>query len=103
MKKQTTCGKVIEFSNYVPDLEGRINELANYESVNVNEFISFLESQKLGSVGKCAICSHIYVYSGNNPAPVINDDDARCCSKCNAEVVIPARFASIKRHCKKNQ
>jgi hypothetical protein len=55
MKKKTTCGKVIEFSNYVPDLEGHINELANYESVNVDEFISFLESQKLGSVGKCAI------------------------------------------------
>jgi hypothetical protein len=103
MKKKTVYGDFIEFSNYISDLEGRINELASYESIHVDEFISFLGKQKFGSVGKCAICGHIYVYSGNNPAPVIYGDDARCCSKCNAEVVIPTRFASIKRRCKKNQ
>lgn len=29
---------------------------------------------------------------GNNPWPVVKDNDARCCNRCDASVVIPARI-----------
>ena len=47
---------------------------------------------------KCCICgkeiSHpaIEDYCGNNPWPVNEDPDARCCDACNDSVVIPERI-----------
>ncbi len=47
---------------------------------------------------KCCICgceiTHPLIknYLGNNPCPVTTDPNKRCCDKCNAEVVIPARI-----------
>jgi hypothetical protein len=32
---------------------------------------------------------------GNNPYPVVEDADARCCDACNAEKVLPARLAQM--------
>lgn len=29
---------------------------------------------------------------GNNPWPINNDENARCCNKCNDEIVIPQRI-----------
>lgn len=37
-------------------------------------------------------------YFGNNPWPVNNDPNARCCDFCNSSVVIPER---IKKYCVK--
>jgi hypothetical protein len=39
----------------------------------------------------CVICNKMIMDDvfGNNPAPV--KDDGNCCSKCNREVVLPAR------------
>ena len=35
----------------------------------------------------------IYWTQGNDAMPI---HDGRCCNKCNAEIVVPARFAEIK-------
>jgi hypothetical protein len=32
---------------------------------------------------------------GNNPWPLNNDINARCCDKCNAAKVIPARIKQV--------
>ena len=46
---------------------------------------------------KCCICGKEFVGWGNNPYPVNNDPDARCCDDCNMNSVIPARIAVLKR------
>ena len=43
----------------------------------------------------CCICGKEFVGWGNNPYPVVTDDDARCCDECNAKYVIPARLDEI--------
>ena len=40
----------------------------------------------------CSICQSGYTGWGNNAEPV---NDGRCCNKCNAVVVIPARLTQI--------
>ena len=37
----------------------------------------------------CSICGKIYHEFGNNAQPI---NDGRCCNKCNADEVIPARL-----------
>lgn len=50
---------------------------------------------------KCCICGceieHPFIkdYFGNNPWPVNQEEDARCCDECNDTVVIPARIAEM--------
>lgn len=39
--------------------------------------------------GECCFCHNIYNNYGNNALPV---KDARCCDKCNGEIVIPFRL-----------
>lgn len=41
---------------------------------------------------KCCLCGQEFEGFGNNPWPLNNDENARCCDKCNAEKVIPARI-----------
>ena len=36
-------------------------------------------------------------YMGNNPWPVNEDSEARCCDECNMTVVIPARIKNMKK------
>ena len=43
---------------------------------------------------KCCICGKVLDDElGNNPAPVVKDEKARCCDHCNLTVVVPARLA----------
>lgn len=46
---------------------------------------------------KCCLCGTEIEGYGNNPYPLVNEDDyeSRCCDFCNIFKVIPAR---IKRH-----
>jgi hypothetical protein len=46
---------------------------------------------------KCSLCDATInnVHESHNPQPVKPNDEDRCCAKCNAEKVIPARFASF--------
>lgn len=41
---------------------------------------------------ECCICGKECEGFGNDPWPVVSDDDARCCDTCNSESVIPARI-----------
>jgi len=44
---------------------------------------------------KCCLCGQEFDGFGNNPWPLNNDENARCCDKCNAEKVIPARIMQV--------
>ena len=46
-------------------------------------------------VKTCCICGKEFKGWGNNPYPVVKDEDARCCDDCNMEFVIPARIAEL--------
>ena len=47
------------------------------------------------SVQICCICGKHFEGWGNNPYPVNNHPDCRCCDDCNYEYVIPARLELI--------
>ena len=46
---------------------------------------------------KCCICGKYINGYGNNPYPINNDENARCCDDCNFNKVIPARIINIER------
>lgn len=46
---------------------------------------------------ECCICHKVFTDWGNDPWPVVKDDDARCCDACNSIHVIPARIAGLIR------
>jgi len=41
---------------------------------------------------KCCICGKEFEGYGNNPWPIDETEDARCCDDCNRKKVVPARF-----------
>ena len=41
--------------------------------------------------GICCLCGGVYDHYGNSPWPLVEDDTARCCDRCNQEKIIPAR------------
>ena len=43
----------------------------------------------------CCICGKKFTGWGNNPYPVVKDENARCCDECNGEKVLPARLAQM--------
>lgn len=43
----------------------------------------------------CCICGGEFTGWGNNPYPVVKDEDAQCCDACNSERVLPARIAML--------
>ena len=59
------------------------------EGFDVAKFVKHMKEYAIGPVGTCAICGRNYVFGGNTPRPVVNDECARCCAACHAEVVIP--------------
>jgi hypothetical protein len=46
--------------------------------------------------GTCILCGGTYREHGNNPEPVAQLDDGRCCHECNSIVVIPVRALIIR-------
>jgi len=47
------------------------------------------------TIQKCCICGVIFKGYGNNPWPIADRKDDRCCDRCNAEVIIPERIKRI--------
>ena len=43
-------------------------------------------------VGKCCICGKEYTHYGNNPYPLTDDKNARCCKSCDSLYVSTARL-----------
>ena len=43
----------------------------------------------------CCICGcDFYDFTGNNPAPIVNDDTSVCCDACNRRIVFKERAKS---------
>ena len=43
----------------------------------------------------CCICGKKFIGWGNNPWPINDDPDARCCNGCNTYQVVPARLRQL--------
>lgn len=51
---------------------------------------------------ECCICGKVVINSyGNNPWPVNNEANTRCCDDCNSTHVIPARLQMLMNKDKK--
>ena len=49
-------------------------------------------------VWKCCICGEYFTGWGNNPWPISDKEEDRCCDMCDTTKVLPARIAmSIER------
>lgn len=47
---------------------------------------------------KCCLCGIEFIGFGNNPAPLVkNDDEHRCCNECNDMLVVPARLYNLSK------
>jgi len=44
----------------------------------------------------CCICGKSFEGWGNDPWPVVMDDDAECCDSCDMGIVLMARLAEMK-------
>lgn len=45
---------------------------------------------------KCCICGKKFEGYGNNPYPIVKDENARCCNYCNQYVIL-ARIIKLKK------
>jgi len=45
--------------------------------------------------GTCCLCGGEYTHYGNNPYPLGNNPNDRCCDECNSTKVIPARILAM--------
>lgn len=46
----------------------------------------------------CCLCGTTFTGWGNNPDPLGDHEDDRCCDDCNANKVIPARLVGMSRN-----
>lgn len=53
------------------------------------------EKRMINQERKCCICGCNFTGWGNNPYPVVENPDARCCDACNDMKVIPARIQQM--------
>lgn len=44
---------------------------------------------------QCCICNEVFTGWGNNPYPISQKEDDRCCDICDGSVVIPARLDAL--------
>lgn len=84
------CDKALRFYLDIRAKDKGFNKVKFLESIRKNHGI--------GIAGKCSLCGGNYIFGGNNPQPVIDDYDARCCERCDAEIVLPARLNHIKKY-----
>lgn len=49
----------------------------------------------MNEVKKCCICGCEFTGCGNDPWPVVKDEDAYCCDDCDNGYVIPARIEEM--------
>lgn len=86
----SVCAKALQYY-----LERR----TKYEGLNKAKFLkSIRKNHGIGVAGKCSLCDGNYIFGGNNPQPIIDDYDARCCDRCNDTIVSPARINHIKKY-----
>ena len=79
------CGKPITFGCMTND----------YGDFYIHE--ECFEDRKGGMVMKCCLCGKEIIGWGNDPWPVVTDEDARCCDECNLSIVLIARLTNLKK------
>ena len=80
-------------------LQQYLERRSKREGLNKSRFLkSIRQGHGIGVSGKCSLCDDNYIFGGNNPQPVIDDYDARCCDKCSDTVVVSARINHIKKY-----
>lgn len=50
---------------------------------------------EMTKVKKCCICGCEFTGWGNNPWPVVKDEDSECCNDCDSMYVLPARLRDM--------
>lgn len=63
-------------------------------TVDIKPSVERMDNMKPNTF-RCCICGQDFTGFGNNPWPVVKDEDARCCDVCNETKVIPARILQI--------
>ena len=48
--------------------------------------------EEMEPTGNCCFCNNPHYYGGHNPAPVVVEENARCCDYCNIAIVLKARL-----------
>ena len=46
----------------------------------------------VNEIWRCCLCGEYFTGFGNNPWPLKNNENDRCCDYCNSSKVIPARI-----------
>ena len=72
-----------------------INNGDPQDYLNMEEVFEWAKENIYDEIPKFICGSHCYGY-GNNPYPVVKDENARCCYACNSEAVITARLINLK-------
>lgn len=54
-----------------------------------------MTTKPIQETGTCSLCGQPYEHYGNNPQPVLDRYEQRCCDKCNWELVVPARIYPV--------
>ncbi len=49
-------------------------------------------AERTANMKKCCICGKKFTGFGNNPWPVVRDENAVCCDECNNTKVVPERI-----------
>ena len=82
-----TCIDALEYYLYLRAMR---------EGLDLEKFFENMwDDYGVGVAGKCSLCNGNYIFGGNNPQPVINDYNARCCERCNEEIVKPERIKNL--------
>lgn len=80
-------------------LQYYLERRAKREGLNKTKFLRYIRKDHgIGIAGKCSLCDGNYIFGGNNPQPVIDDYDARCCDRCSDSVVLLGRINHIRIH-----
>lgn len=79
-------------------IEKPANTVLTEKCAKANEYVQKNVQRRMimcFSKYKCCFCGKEFHGYGNNPAPVINDKDAKCCDSCNWKVVVPRRKREV--------
>ncbi|MDC0525424.1 hypothetical protein OAO87_00400 [bacterium] len=66
-------------------------QLANYDAATIRKFARMVPEKR------CCFCRETFHGWGNNPSPVLEEEEAVACGDCNAVIVLPQRFRNVER------
>ena len=66
-------------------------QLANCDAARIRRSAAAVPANR------CCFCRETFRGWGNNPSPVLEEEDAVACGDCNAVIVLPQRFRNAMR------